>query len=107
MLGVDEGGTSMPVRPTVVIVSVSVTVLELGVTDVCPNKQLASIGRPMQENVMGVENEPWGAMVRVNVAVCPSVMVWLAGFAVMVKLAAFTVCVNGAEVLVRLMASPL
>lgn len=107
MLGVDDGGTSMAVRPTVVIVSEFVTVLELGVMEDCANTQLARSGRPVQEKLMGVVKEPCGVTVRVKVADCPSVIVWLPGFAVIVKLAGFTVSANEAEVLVRLMASPL
>lgn len=94
-------------RPTVAIVSIVVTALPLGVTGDWLNWQVAKRGRPLHEKLTGFVKEPWGVTVKVNVAVCPSVIAWLAGLAEMVKLAAFTVCVSGAEVLVRLMASPL
>lgn len=93
--------------PTVVIVRVVVAVLAPGVSDGELNVQLASSGRPLQEKLMGLVKEPCGVTVKEYVAVWPSVIVWLAGFAASIKLAAFTVCVNGADVLVRLSASPL
>lgn len=98
---------SIAAWPTVVIVSVVVAALPLGVSVAGVNEQLARRGRPLHEKLTGVVKDPWGVTVRVKVAVWPSVMVWLAGLAAIVKLAAFTVWINPVDVLVRLMASPL
>ena len=92
--------------PTVVIITVVVTVLELGVTGTGLNVQAASAGMFAQAKLTGAVKEPCGVIVSVTEADCPWGMLTLVGFAAIVKFAGFTVCVRTAEVLARLIVSP-
>ena len=62
-----------------VIVSIVVTVLPFGVTEVGLNVQPASAGSPLHEKLIGLVNEPCGVAVSVNIADCPAVTVALLG----------------------------
>ena len=93
--------------PTVVIVSVVVTILLWGVIDAGLNEQVDIAGSPLQEKLIASANEPCGVTVTLNVALCPSAIVWLVGVADRLKFAGFTVTDKAVEVLVTLLASPL
>ena len=89
------------------MVSVVVTLLAAGVTDAGLNEQVANAGRPPHEKLTAVAMLPCGVTVKLNVAVCPPVIVWLVGVAASMKLDGFTVSDKAGDVPAILLASPL
>ena len=89
------------------IVSAVPTVFVLGVTDAGLNEHVAIAGSPLHEKLTALAKLPCGVTVRLNVAVCPPVIVWLVGVAASVKLDGFTVSDKTGDVPAALLASPL
>lgn len=78
-------GTAAEVAAVVLTVRVVETGAPLGVTLAGEKVQLDAAGNPLQAKVTGEFKPFTGLMVMVNVAVCPALMVALAGEASMVK----------------------